>query len=164
MDDHPEQQGHKSARSNAAALQYGEVPADDGHGPFVEIVEGALRSFALEQVEYHLPRVASLLGGNLGYARQRTSSLAKRGDVAHGEHAAHARHSQVRIDGNSPGSVGRTAQRLYDRGSRDPRSPQDRGTGDGHASGDDAFLVNALNSPSRENLYPEFVEPLGSFG
>ena len=92
MDDHPEQPGHEAARSDAAALQNRKVPPDDRHGSFVEISEGTPRSFALEQVEYRLSGVASLLNGDLGYARQRMSVLVQGSNVSHGEHTAHSRH------------------------------------------------------------------------
>ena len=129
--------------------------------PLSKYRKGRRGARAFELSGNHLAHVASLLDRNLGNTRQRSSVLTQGSHIAHGENAVDARHHQERIDRKSSGSIGRDAERLHDRRSRDACRPQDGRARNPLSSGDDALLVDLFDLRSRQNFDAELLKPSG---
>jgi hypothetical protein len=101
----PDPEGHKSARSNSTRLQDGEILSHHRHFAFVEVVEGARLWTAVEHCRNVATDIAALLDRNLRDTRQRSAVLRRGSRIADDEYPRLIRYVQERADTDPAGTV-----------------------------------------------------------
>ena len=159
MNGGPGQPGEKPAETQTAALKHGEALADQGHGAFVEIVEGRRRGLRDDPTVNQHSGVAALLHGSLGHAGQWMTVLIERRRITDHEDLGMARDAEILLDAHAARAVHRRLEPFACGRRRDPRRPDHRLARNALARHDDAVGVDVLHTVTQPNLDAKLVQP-----